>query len=90
MGMSMPLAVPVSSGKYSGTCVSTALLWNLTRCPSQSLWHEAPSMLLQLPCPRALLRQTALALWLQCAAQVLTSPCRVMVEVSLLLVLFMA
>ena len=24
MGMSMPLAVPVSSGKYSGTSVSTA------------------------------------------------------------------
>ena len=24
MGMSMPLADPVSSGKYSGTCVSTA------------------------------------------------------------------
>ena len=34
MGMSMPLSVPVSSGIYSGTCVSTALLWNLTRCPS--------------------------------------------------------
>ena len=37
MGMSMPLAVPVSSGNYSGTCVSMALLWNLTRSPSQSL-----------------------------------------------------
>ena len=24
MGMSMPLAVPVSSGKFCGTCVSTA------------------------------------------------------------------
>ena len=24
MGMSMPLAVPVSSGKFGGTCVSTA------------------------------------------------------------------
>ena len=28
-------------------------LWNLPRCPSQSLWQEAPSMLLQLSCPRA-------------------------------------
>ena len=37
MCMSMPLAVPVSSEKFRGTCVSTALLWNLTRCPSQSL-----------------------------------------------------
>ena len=82
MGMIMPLAVPVSSGKFSGTCASTAPAVDLLRCPSQSLWQEAPSMLLQLPCPCALLRQTALALRLQCAAQVLTPPCRVMVEVS--------
>ena len=37
MGMSMPLAVPVSSGKYSGTCMSTAPAVYLPRCPSQSL-----------------------------------------------------
>ena len=37
MGMSMNLADPVSSGKYSGTCVSTAPARNLPRCPSQSL-----------------------------------------------------
>ena len=90
MGMNMPLAVPVSSGKFSGTCVSTALLWNLTRCPSQSLWQEAPSMLLQLSCSRALRWQTALSSRLQCAARVLASPCRVMVDVSLLTVLFFA
>ena len=47
-------------------------------------------MLLQLPCPRALRRQTALTLRLQCAALVLTSPCRVMVAASLQMVLFMA
>ena len=62
MGMSMPLAVPVSSGNYSGTCVSTALLWNLTRCPSQPLRQGAPLMLLQLSCARALRRQTALSM----------------------------
>ena len=74
MGMSMPLAVPVSSGKYSGTCVSTALLWILTRCPSQPLRQETPSMLLQLSCSRALRRQTALSMRHQCAAWVLASP----------------
>ena len=47
-------------------------------------------MLLQLSCPRALRRQTALTLRLQCVARVLVSPCRVMVEVSLQMVLFMA
>ena len=47
-------------------------------------------MLLQLSCPRALRRQTALALRLQCAARVLVSPCRVMVVLSLLMVLFLA
>ena len=47
-------------------------------------------MLLQLSCPRVLRRQTALTVRLQCAARVLVSPCRVMVEVSLQMVLFMA
>ena len=47
-------------------------------------------MPLQLLCPRALRRQTALSLRLQCAAWVLASPCRVIVDVSLLMVLFMA
>ena len=47
-------------------------------------------MPLQLSCPRALRRQTALTLRLQCAVRVLASICRVMVEVSLLMVLFMA
>ena len=47
-------------------------------------------MLLQQSCPRALCRQTALTLRLQCATRVLVLPCRVMVEVSLLMVLFMA
>ena len=90
MGMVMPLAVPVLSEKFSGTCVSTAPAVDLPRCPSLSLWSEAPLTLLQLPCPRALRWQTALALLLQCAAQVLTSPCRVVVAASLQMVLFMA
>ena len=47
-------------------------------------------MPLQQSCPRALRRQTALSLRLQCAALVLASPCRVMVEVSFQMVLFMA
>ena len=47
-------------------------------------------MPLQLSCSRALRWQTALSLRLQCAARVLVSPCRVMVEVSLQMVLFMA
>ena len=40
-------------------------------------------------CPRALRWKTALALRLQCAARVLELPCRVMVDVSLPMVLFM-
>ena len=47
-------------------------------------------MPLQLSCSRALRWQTALSLRLLCAAWVLASPCRVMVDVSLLMVLFMA
>ena len=47
-------------------------------------------MLLQLSCSRALRRQTALTLRLLCAARVLVSPCCVMVEVLLQVVLFMA
>ena len=47
-------------------------------------------MLLQLSCPRALRRQTALFLRLLCAARVLASPCPVVVVVSLQMVLFMA
>ena len=90
MGLSMPLAVPVSSGMFSGRSCPRLQLWNLPRCPSQSLWQEAPSMLLQLSCPRALRRQTALTLRLLCAARVLVSPCCVMVEVSLQQLQFMA
>ena len=67
-------------GSSCGTCCDVL----------HSHWQEAPSMLLQQSCPRALRRQTALTLRLQCAARVLVSPCRVMVEVSLLMVLFMA
>ena len=80
MGMSMPLAVPVSSGSTAGCACPRLQLWNMPRCPSQSLWQEAPSMPLQLPCPRALRRQTALSLRLQCVARVLASPCRVMCD----------
>ena len=58
MGMSIFLADPVSSGKYSGTSCRDAL--------------------------RALCRRTALSLRLLCAARVLASPCRVMVEVLLM------
>ena len=47
-------------------------------------------MLLQLSCLRALRWQTALTLRLQCAARVLVSPYRVMVDVSLQMVLFLA
>ena len=47
-------------------------------------------MPLQLSCSHALRWQIALSLRLQCAARVLASPYRVMVDVSLLLVLFMA
>ena len=37
MGMSMPLAVPVSSGSTAGRPCPRLQLWNLPRCPSQSL-----------------------------------------------------
>ena len=90
MGMSMPLAVPVSSGKFGEMCVSTAPALYMPRCPSQSLWLEAPSLPLQLSFSSALRWQTALALRLHCAAQVLASPCRVMVVLSLPMVLFLA
>ena len=90
MGMSMPLAVPVLSGSTAGCACSRLQLWHMPRSPSQSLWQEAPSIPLQLSCPRALRRQTALTLRLQCAVRVLASSCRVIVEVSLLMVLFLA
>ena len=90
MGMSMPLAVPVLSGKYNGTCVSTAPAAEPSEMSFSSLCQEAPWMRLQLSCSHALSWQTALSLRLHCAARVLASPCRVMVHVSLLMVLFMA
>ena len=37
MGMSMHLAVPVSSGSTAGRPCPRLQLWNLPRCPSQSL-----------------------------------------------------
>ena len=58
-----------SAGRVHGSSCGTC-----RRCPSQSLWQEASSLLLQLSCPRALRRQTALTLRLLCAARVLLSP----------------
>ena len=59
MGMSMPQS---RVGSSAGRSCPRLQLWNLPRCPSLSLWQEAPSLLLQLSCPCALRRQTALAL----------------------------
>ena len=73
MGMSMYLAVPVSSGMYSGTCLSTAPAVYLPRCPSQSRdlkHHRCLSAVVS----TALRRQTALTLRFLCAARVLASP----------------
>ena len=48
LGMCMDLADPVSSGKYSGTCVSTAPVVELTVISFTALWLVVPSMPLQL------------------------------------------
>ena len=76
LGMSMYLVDPVSSGKYCGTCVSTAPAADPAVMSFTVLFLEAPSLPLQLSGLRALLRQTALYPGLQCAAWVFTSGCR--------------
>ena len=73
MGMSMPLAVPASSAKYSGTL-----------CPRIDRKHLRCHCCCRVPvlCVGRLHRLCDS----KCAARVLVSPCRVMVEVSLQMV----
>ena len=88
IGMSMHLAVPVSSGNVQWDVRVHGSAVEPDAMSFTVFWQESPSLLLQLSCPRALRRQTALSSRLQCAARVLASPWRVMVDVSLLMVLF--
>ena len=83
----MDLADPVSSGKYSGAFVFTAPV------------AEPTVVLFTVPLNGFIIVATAtvvtsysssadsLALWPQCAAEVFASRCRVVVEVSLVMVL---
>ena len=81
MGMSMNLADPVSSGKYCGTCVSTA------PAADPAVMSFTVHLLGSTIVATAAVGTTCFASAdctvsrLQCAARVLTSPCRVMVQV---------
>ena len=90
MGMSMPLAVPVSSGKFSGTFVSTApavepaaMSFTVTLAGSTI---DATAAVVSMCSASADCTGSATS----CAVRVLASPCRVMVDVSLPMVLFIA
>ena len=78
--MGMDLADPVSSGKYSGAFVFTAPVVE----PTVMLFTGPLNGYIIVATLR---RQIALALWPQCAAEVFASRCRVVVEVSLVMVL---
>ena len=74
IGMSIHLAVPVSSGKVQWDVRVHGSAVEPDAMSFTVFWQESPSLLLQLSCPRALRRQTALSSRLLCAALVLLSP----------------